>query len=223
MTALVRSSGMSLRFGQTRVLQDVELTVEPGDEVALVGRSGSGKSTLLLALAGLLPVTGSLSWPGLPQENAERRASIGMVFQAPSLVVELTALENVSLPLRLRGQSRPDSVAAATEALALVQLSDAGSALPAELSGGQQQRVALARVLAGRPLLVLADEPTGALDTVTGAAVVQVLRDQVRSVGGALLLATHDEELAALLPQQLQMQSGGVRAGRAVLAERVGS
>ncbi len=211
MRVLVRTVELSLRYGRTRVLQGVDLQLDVGDQVALVGRSGSGKSTLLLALAGLLPVGGSISWPALPADGPGRRAAIGVVFQAPSLVAELTALENVALPLRLRGQDRTASYTAAAEALHDVGLGDAGPALPQELSGGQQQRVAVARVLAGQPLLVLADEPTGALDSATGLAIVQLLRERVHRRGGALLVATHDEGLAAQLPRQLHMHDGAVR------------
>jgi len=211
MTALVLGVELSVRYGRTCVLQGVDLELRAGDEVALVGRSGSGKSTLLLALAELLPVGGSISWPALPADAQARRAAMGLVFQAPSLVSELSAVENVALPLRLRGQDRASSRAAAAAALTDVELGDALAALPAELSGGQQQRVAIARVLAGEPRLVLADEPTGALDSATGTRVVQVLRDRVRRVGGALLLATHDEDLASLLPRRLLMQDGTVR------------
>ena len=210
MSALVSCVELSLRYGRNRVLQGVDLELQDGDELALVGRSGSGKSTLLLALAGLLPVSGSLAWPGLPQDEPGRRAAIGMVFQAPSLVSELTAAENVALPLRLRGHERKVSAAAAAAALRDVRLADAFDALPAELSGGQQQRVAVARVLAGQPRLLLADEPTGALDSATGALIVQLLRDRVRRVGGALVVATHDDDLAAMLPHQLQMRDGSV-------------
>lgn len=211
--SLVRATGLAVRYGRTQVLSGVDVTLRRGDEVALVGRSGSGKSTLLLALAGLLPADGHLAWPGLPDDPRERRAAIAMVFQAPSLLPELTATENVALPLRLRGRDRAYAAAAAREALAAVELAEAADALPAELSGGQQQRVAAARAIAGEPTVLLADEPTGALDAATAHRLVAVLREQVRARDGALLLATHDEDLAATLPARLTLSDGAVRGG----------
>lgn len=202
---LVEARGLGARYGRQVVLQDVHLGLAPGDEVSLIGRSGSGKTTLLLALAGLLDVEGSVRWPGLPGDPLDRRAATGVVFQAPSLVPELSALENVVLPLRLRGYARGRAYAVADSALRELELGEASSALPGELSGGQQQRVGVARVLAGDPRLVMADEPTGALDAATGASVVAALRRHVARVDGALLLATHDEGLADLLPQRLTM------------------
>ena len=209
MTALVDARGVGISFGDTTVLDDVTLTVELGDQLAVIGRSGSGKSTLLLALAGLLAVPkGEVSWPGLAADPISRRAQLAMVFQAPSLIAELTAAQNVALPLRLRGRDRADAYGAARDALAGVGLEDAGDALPDELSGGQQQRVALARVLAGRPLVVLADEPTGALDRDTGTHVLEVLRAHVASVGGALVMATHDVGLAMAMPTLVELRDG---------------
>ena len=209
MTALVDARGVAVSFGGSAVLDGVDLTLHRGDQLALVGRSGSGKSTLLLVLAGLLMVQGGgVSWPGLAADPTARRAQLAMVFQAPSLVPELTAVQNVALPLRLRGQARDSAYSAARGALADVGLCDAGDALPDELSGGQQQRVALARVLAGRPLVVLADEPTGALDRETAEQVLGVLRTHVFAVGGALLMATHDAELAATIPGRLELRDG---------------
>ncbi len=209
MTALVEARGVGVSFGAGVVLDGVDVTLRPGDQVAVVGRSGSGKSTLLLALAGLLPAhRGTVSWPGLAADPVARRAQLAMVFQAPSLVPELSAAQNVALPLRLRGETRAAAYGAAQGALADVGLGDAGDALPDELSGGQQQRVALARVLAGRPLVVLADEPTGALDRSTAEHVLGVLRARVQELGGALLMATHDSELAAMVPGRLELRDG---------------
>ncbi len=216
MSALVQAVGLSAGYGRLPVLADIDLALDPGDEVALLGRSGSGKSTLLLALAGLLGSGGAVRWPGLPGDPQQRRESIGVVFQAPSLVAELSAVENVALPLRLRGADGPSAYRSARTALAELGLHDATDAVPGELSGGQQQRVAVARVLATDPLLVLADEPTGALDRATAVMVVTVLRERVRRRGGALLLATHDEELADRLPQRLELRDGSIRSGAGV-------
>lgn len=203
------AESLGIQFGAAEVLHGVDLEVLPGAQIAITGRSGSGKSTLLLVLAGLIaPSSGTVSWPGLAPEAARRRGEIGMVFQAPSLMPELTALENVTLPLRLRDVDVAAARTRALAALAEVGVADVADALPAQLSGGQQQRVAVARALAGRPRLVLADEPTGALDRVHAHQVVQALRDAVGATGGSLVLATHDPELAALLDRQVSVDDG---------------
>jgi putative ABC transport system ATP-binding protein len=208
---LVRADSLGLSLGRLEILRGVDLVVAPGDHIAVSGRSGSGKSTLLLALAGLLrPTSGSVTWPGLSDEPERRRGEIGMVFQAPSLMPELTALQNVTLPLRLRGTSVEDAHAASVQALADVGAADYAQALPAQLSGGQQQRVAIARVLAGRHRLVLADEPTGALDHGHAEQVALCLRDGVAASGGGLVLATHDPELASMLDRTVTVLDGGL-------------
>lgn len=208
-TALVCATSLGVRYGATRILRDIDLEVHPGSHLALTGRSGSGKTTLLLMLAGLLaPSEGAVTWPGLAMGAAERRGQIGMVFQAPSLMPELTALENVTLPLRLRGESARAAREQSLSALALVAAADLAAALPAQLSGGQQQRVAIARALAGGHRLVLADEPTGALDRAHAHEAVLALRQGVAATGGALVLATHDPELAELFDDQLAVADG---------------
>jgi ABC-type lipoprotein export system ATPase subunit len=206
---LVIAAAGQFRYGNERLLADVSLVVSPGAELAVTGRSGSGKSTLLLLLAGLLtPTGGAVTWPGLDSDPVLRRGQIGLVFQAPSLLPELTAAENVVLPLRLRGASAATAAALGSAALDAVGLADAADAIPAQLSGGMQQRVAVARALAAKPRLILADEPTGALDRDSGLLLLQTLRDHAASVGGALLIATHDRELAALLPHQVELADG---------------
>jgi len=207
--ALVCATSLGVRYGATRILHGIDLEVQPGSHLALTGRSGSGKTTLLLALAGLLaPSEGTVAWPGLATRQAERRGQIGMVFQAPSLMPELTALENVTLPLRLRGESASAAREQSLSALGLVAAADLAAALPAQLSGGQQQRVAIARALAGGHRLVLADEPTGALDRAHAHEAVLALREGVFAAGGALVLATHDPELAGLFDVQLALTDG---------------
>jgi len=207
--ALVSARSLAVRLGHSPVLHDVDLDVLPGAHVALTGRSGSGKTTLLLVMAGLIaPSAGQVTWPGLSTDPLRRRGEIGMVFQAPSLMPELTALQNVTLPLRLRGVDLSRAREAAQEALASVAAQDLAKALPAQLSGGQQQRVAIARVLAGRHRLVLADEPTGSLDRGHAHEVAKVLQDGVAATGGALVLATHDPELADLFYDQLAVTEG---------------
>ena len=200
-----------MRFGAARVLHDLDLEVTAGSLLALTGRSGSGKTTLLLALAGLLtPSEGHVTWPGLAANPTERRRQIGMVFQAPSLMPELTALQNVTLALRLRGADRDQATADALHALGNVAAADLADALPPQLSGGQQQRVAIARALAGDHRLVFADEPTGALDRAHAHEAAIALRDGVAASSGALVLATHDPELAELFDQQLAMVDGSI-------------
>jgi ABC-type lipoprotein export system ATPase subunit len=206
---LVIAAAGQFNYGNERLLADVSVVVLPGAELAVTGRSGSGKSTLLLLLAGLLtPTGGAVTWPGLDPDPVVRRGQIGLIFQAPSLLPELTAAENVVLPLRLRGASAVTTAVLGSAALEAVGLADAADAIPAQLSGGMQQRVAVARALAAQPRLILADEPTGALDRDSGLLLLQTLRDHASSVGGALLIATHDRELAALLPHQVELADG---------------
>ena len=220
MSPLVEAADLRIAFGSRPVLAGVDLSLDAGAELALVGRSGSGKSTLLLVLAGLLrPDHGEVRWPGLSADPLQRRAQLGMVFQAPSLLSELTAEQNVALPLRLRGASRETAYEAAGRALDEIGLTGAASALPDELSGGQQQRVALARVLAADPLVVLADEPTGALDSATAHHVLRVLRSSVTARGGALVVATHDETLAADLAERWELADGRLLGSRAQSAD----
>jgi putative ABC transport system ATP-binding protein len=210
---LVRASSLVVRYRQLEVLRGVDLTVWPGAHVAVTGRSGSGKSTLLLALAGLLaPNSGTITWPGLAEDPQTRRTQIGVVFQAPSLMPELTALQNVTLPLRFRGLSLEEARTASVRALEVVGAADFADAHPAQLSGGQQQRVAIARVLAGRHRLVLADEPTGALDHAHARQVALALRDGVADSGGGLVLATHDPDLAAMLDERVAIEDGELAA-----------
>jgi ABC-type lipoprotein export system ATPase subunit len=206
---LVCADSLVMSYRRLAVLRGVRLSVRPGAHLAVTGRSGSGKSTLLLALAGLLaPTAGTVSWPALPVEPSARRAQIGVVFQAPSLMPELTALQNVTLPLRFRGRSQQAAREASLVALDQVDATDFADALPTQLSGGQQQRVAIARVLAGRHRLVLADEPTGALDHAHAARVALALRDGVAESGGGLILATHDLDLASMLDERIVIEDG---------------
>ncbi len=210
---LVHAHAVSLSYGRSAVLGHIDLDVEERAELAVTGRSGSGKTSLLLVLAGLIsPTAGVIRWPGLSDNPIARRFEIAMVFQSPSLLPELTAVENVCLPLRLRGWAQPVARAAARDSLSIMELDGEADALPAQLSGGQQQRVAVARALAIRPRLILADEPTGALDRAHATQVLTALRDYARTEGAGLVLATHDEELAGLLRTHAVVEDGALRA-----------
>jgi putative ABC transport system ATP-binding protein len=180
-------------------------------QVALTGPSGSGKSTLLHLLAGLdTPTSGTIAWPGLDGSPFGRPGVVGMVFQGPSLLPPLDVTENVSLPLLLAGVDQNQASEQAQAALRDVGLAELGSRLPEELSGGQAQRVAVARALAARPRVILADEPTGQLDSAHAAEVAALLLQASTQLGAALVLATHDLALASQLPVRWQMADGSM-------------
>ncbi|WP_256796419.1 ABC transporter ATP-binding protein [Terrabacter sp. Ter38] len=184
-------------------------SVRFGTRTAIVGSSGSGKSTLLHILAGLeRPTAGNVSWPGLSTTEHERQGQIGVVFQSPSLVPALTVAENAALPLVLAGLPEGETAERVSEALRLVHVEDLADQLPEELSGGQAQRVAVARVLARRPALILADEPTGQLDQASGQHLIDVLLATAEQIGAALVVSTHDTEVADRLDAQWRMQEG---------------
>jgi putative ABC transport system ATP-binding protein len=198
-----------------RAVDDVSLTVRQGESVAIVGPSGCGKSTLLYLLGGLeRPTAGTIELAGRPIHDApesilarHRRHALGFVFQAFHLVDELTALENVELPALLAGASPRAARDRARTLLEQVDLEDRAGHLPSTLSGGQRQRVAIARALANAPLVVLADEPTGNLDS---AGTTEVLRlfDQLRQAGQTLVTVTHDSRVAATADRLISMRDG---------------
>ncbi|MGO4602678.1 ABC transporter ATP-binding protein [Terrabacter sp. 2YAF2] len=189
-----------------------------GSRIAIVGPSGSGKSTMLHIMAGLeTPTAGRVSWPGLPATETERRGQIGVVFQSPSLVPALTVAENVALPLVLAGVPDAEAQERVTEALELVQVTELATQLPEELSGGQAQRVAVARVLASRPSLILADEPTGQLDRANGQHLVDVLLATAEELDAALVVSTHDIEVADRLQERWLMHEGRLNTAEAGL------
>ena len=167
--------------------------IRAGDVIALTGPSGSGKSTALHLLAGLdEPTTGSITWPAIGDRNALRPGPVSMVFQGPSLMPSLDVLENVALPLVLAGRSDQEARSAADDALNRLSLLGLRERLPDQLSAGQAQRVAVARALAGAPVLLLADEPTGQLDRANATLVVDALITTAAATGAALIVATHD-------------------------------
>ncbi len=198
------------------VLRGCSLTVQAGDKVALIGPSGSGKSTLL-HIAGLLekPDQGTVIIDGREasalndgERTALRRRAIGFVYQFHHLLPEFSARENIILPQMIDGVSRHAAAARADELLALVGLSDRSTHRPARLSGGEQQRVAIARALANRPKILIADEPTGNLDPRTAEHVFDVLQDLVLSQNLALLMATHNYELAERMDRICHLHNG---------------
>ena len=205
--------------GTLTIVQDVSLQVRAGESVAIVGASGAGKSTLLALLAGLdLPTRGrvlldgedlsALDEDGRARLRAER---VGFVFQSFHLIPALTALENVMLPLELAGRS--DARQAATEALDHVGLRARIGHYPRQLLGGEQQRVAIARAFVMRPAVLFADEPTGNLDTTTGAKIADLLFALNADSGTTLVLVTHDRTLAARCGRSLIMEAGLLTSG----------
>ncbi|MGP8058226.1 MAG: ABC transporter ATP-binding protein [Acidimicrobiales bacterium] len=210
--------------GQNAVhaVRDVTLTIRRGEFVAIVGASGSGKSTLMNILALLdEPTRGRFRLDGVdvrhrePDELAEvRNRGIGLVFQAFNLLTGMTALKNVELPLVYAGVHRSERVVRARAALASVGLGRRADHLPTELSGGEQQRVAVARAIVNDPAIVLADEPTGNLDTVASASVLGVLR-RLHLQGRTLVVITHEHEVASIANRVVEMRDGMVIADRA--------
>jgi ABC-type lipoprotein export system ATPase subunit len=210
---LVRCRGAARTYGEgpaaTVALQPTDATVDAGARVALVGPSGSGKSTLLHLMAGLdRPTVGDVDWPALGPVGDLRPGPVAVIFQGPSLLPPLTIEENVALPLVLGGAADGEAHGLARAALDRVGLADLAAKLPEEVSGGQAQRAAVARALAGRPRLILADEPTGQLDRASGAAVVDVLLAAADDAGAALVVATHDPAIAGRLPDVWRMDGG---------------
>jgi putative ABC transport system ATP-binding protein len=197
-----------------RILDKISLSIPAKQTVAIVGPSGSGKSTLLGLMAGLdRPTTGSIELEGqdittLSESRMAqvRREKIGYIFQSFHLIPTLTAIENVAVPLELSGERKAGARAA--ELLAAVGLSDRMGHYPVQLSGGEQQRVAVARAFACRPPILLADEPTGNLDSTTGASVIDLLLSLHRDFGTTLVLVTHDTTLAALMQRVVSLRDG---------------
>ena len=196
--------GLVKRFGARTVLDGLSLSVTAGEYVAVVGESGSGKSTLLNLIAGLdQPDAGSVAIDGAnlgvmndEQRTLTRRAKLGFVFQSFHILPHLTVAQNVELPLVLLGVARDARAERVAELLTAVGLGDRGTSMPRELSGGELQRIALARALVHRPLLILADEPTGNLDPDTAQTVLRLLAREIRSRCAGGVLVTHSESAA---------------------------
>jgi putative ABC transport system ATP-binding protein len=220
--ASIRTVDLTRTFevGETTVeaLRSINLEVGPGQFVALVGPSGSGKSTLLNLVGGLdCPTSGEL-WVGGVELSASkekaltehRRQRVGFVFQSFNLLPRLTAVENVALPLIFVGTAERERLERARQLLDQVGLSDRLEHRPTQLSGGEQQRVAIARALVNHPAIILADEPTGNIDTVTGADIMALLRRLNREQGVTLLLVTHDPEAASFADRVIQLRDGQI-------------
>jgi putative ABC transport system ATP-binding protein len=218
---MISLTGVSKHYNGKRqvvALESVNLEIARGEMVSIVGPSGSGKSTLLNLIGGLdRPTAGHIRIDGQPVASLSdddltrlRRDKIGFIFQFFNLLPSLTCLENVALPLHLKGLARRDIERRARELLDLVQLGARVDHLPDELSGGERQRVAIARALAFRPPVLLADEPTGNLDTHTGAEILSLIRDLHERLGSTILIVTHDVTVAESCPRTVTLRDARI-------------
>ena len=216
---IIETRGLVKVYGsegnEVHALRGIDLDIERGEMVALIGPSGSGKSTLMAILGCLdTPTGGSYALDGRqveklagPELAAIRNEKIGFVFQQYNLLPKATILRNVELPMLYAGVSRKERRERALELLARVGIPDKANVLPGALSGGQRQRVAIARALANRPALLLADEPTGALDSKTGQEVLALFQE-LHAQGNTVLLVTHDPAVAALAERRVELRDG---------------
>lgn len=214
--AVLQASALSHSYGATRVLRDVDFYIDPGEVVSVMGPSGSGKSTLLHLLAGLLvPAAGEVYLDGsrIDRLPERRRASLrlrrmGFVFQFGDLVPELSLVENVELPLRVTGTRARRARRRATEMLDRLGIVDLADRRVTEVSGGQAQRAAVARALVHQPAVVLADEPTGSLDTVTGELVLEALVGAAREQDTSVVIVTHELSVASWAQRSVMLRDG---------------
>lgn len=214
---LLKLDGVGRRYGARWVLHDLSLRIAAGQRVALLGESGSGKSTLLNLIAGLeSPDVGEIVLDGQPVHRIGpdaaarlRSTRLGFVFQAFHLISHLTLAQNVAVPLLLIGMARRPALERAGELLHRLGLGERQASLPRELSGGEQQRVALARALVHRPALVLADEPTGNLDTKTSASIMQLF-EKLHREGQTIIMVTHEADIAAYAHRIVRMRDGQI-------------
>jgi len=206
-------------YGPTTALDGADFSIHPGEVVAVMGPSGSGKSTLLHCLAGIVtPDSGSILYAGREmatmsdaERSALRRSEFGFVFQFGQLVPELTCVENVALPLRLNGTSRKEAERTALTRMERLEVDDLAKKRPGEVSGGQGQRVAVARALVTSPRVLFADEPTGALDSLNGERVMDLLTETARSTSAAVVLVTHEARVAAYSDREIVVRDGKSR------------
>src|SRR4051794_10485761 len=214
--SLLRASGLSKTYGATLALVDAQFSIDAGEVVAVMGPSGSGKSTLLHVVAGIVPPDSGtvvydgreLSAMGDVQRSALRRSEFGFVFQFGQLVPELSCRENVALPLRLDGVPRRAAEARADELLDALEVSGVAGKRPGTVSGGEGQRVAVARALVSEPRVLFADEPTGALDSLNGERVMELLTGAARERGTAVVLVTHEARVAAYSDREVVVRDG---------------
>ncbi|MFI1014807.1 ABC transporter ATP-binding protein [Streptomyces sp. NPDC020965] len=203
-------------YGPTPALDGADFSIRPGEVVAVMGPSGSGKSTLLHCLAGIVtPDAGRVMYDGRAMSALSdagrsrlRRGDFGFVFQFGRLAPELTCLENTALPLRLNGVKRKEAERRAVAWLERLEVADVAGKRPGEVSGGQGQRVAVARALVGEPRVVFADEPTGALDSLNGERVMQLLTEAARDTAAAVVLVTHETRVAAYSDREVVVRDG---------------
>lgn len=215
---LIEARGLHKAYGRTEALRGVNIDVAAGERVAITGPSGSGKSTLLLCIAGILhPDVGEVRYEGTRLDELSeaartrlRRREFGVVLQFGQLVPELTAVQNVALPLLLERHDRTSADRLARSWLERLDAAGLENALPGELSGGEAQRVAVARALVTSPRVVLADEPTGALDTVSGDALLVALHDAAKEADAAVVMVTHDNRVAARASREIRLVDGVV-------------
>ncbi|MFF2650917.1 ABC transporter ATP-binding protein [Streptomyces sp. NPDC058045] len=223
LSGVLEATGVTLNYGETSAVSDASLRISSGQIVAITGPSGSGKSSLLYCLAGVLrPSQGTVCFEGenlCSLNDADlsllRREQFGFVFQYGELLPELTIEENTALPLRLAGVSKRPARHAAAEVLDRLGLAKLRYRRPPQVSGGQAQRVAVARALVHQPAVVFADEPTGSLDSASAAAVLQEFLGLARSQGSAVVLVTHDAQVAAQADRRCTMSDGRLTVQRA--------
>jgi putative ABC transport system ATP-binding protein len=216
MTALLSARGLVRSYGNTPALRGVTFEIATGEVVAVTGPSGCGKSTLLYCLAGILtPDAGEVTYRdtrvdslGESERSVLRRGEFGVLFQFGHLVAEMSAIDNVSLPLLLRGTRRREAHTAATMWLDRFGIADVAGMLPGEMSGGQVQRVALARAMVTEPRVLFADEPTGALDTLTGEVVLGHIVRVAREQGTSVVLVTHSAAVAGYANREVMLRDG---------------
>ncbi|MEU7654422.1 ABC transporter ATP-binding protein [Micromonospora taraxaci] len=220
MSVVIEARDVAFSFGQTPALRGASVAVDAGEILAIMGPSGSGKSTLLHCLAGILvPDSGEILFDGASvhsmtetERSSLRRDRFGFVFQFGQLVPELTAVENVALPLLLSGVGRKQALSKASAWFERLGLDGLEQRRSGELSGGQAQRVALARGLVAEPRVLFADEPTGALDSLTGEQVMDLLVGVAREQGTTVILVTHEARIAAYADREVMVRDGRVNA-----------
>jgi putative ABC transport system ATP-binding protein len=217
--SLLAATGLRKAYGSTYALDDADFSIHAGEVVAVMGPSGSGKSTLLHCLAGIaVPDSGTITYAGREltamndgERSALRRSDFGFVFQFGRLVPELTCVENVALPLRLTGVKRKEAERTSLHWMEQLQVDDLARKRPGEVSGGQGQRVAVARALVTAPRVIFADEPTGALDSLNGELVMQLLTESARAANTAVVLVTHETRVAAYSDREIVVRDGRSR------------